>query len=287
MPLPGQQDIDSLIRLLDDRDTFVYHKVRENLIRLGSTALPYLEKASASENLTLRQRVLDTLSAIHPVLLKEKLSALAQESIGADPDLERGACLIMEYGGFRQNAARDVGRTLDQMARTLKTQLSPDDSPEETVKKLTRFIFQEQAFKGNQSDYFNPENSCLDRVLEAKLGIPITLSLVCILIGKRLELPIHGIGLPCHFLACYDHPNGPVYFDPFNNGRILSHQSCVELVESFGLPFEEKFLAITPSREILLRMLHNLITIFNRRNEEEKSSQLIEYSKILLQPKQD
>ncbi len=284
MTLPGEEKIDSLIRLLDDRDSFVYNKVRENLINLGSAAVPYLEKAAASENIKLRQRVADILGALHPIRLKEKFAAFTREDTGADPDLERGACLIMEYGGFRQNANAEVGRALDQMAHNLKSRLDPADSSEQTVEKLAHFIFEEKAFKGNQSDYFNPNNSYLDRVLETKLGIPITLSLVCILIGKRLHLPIHGVGLPCHFIARLDHPDGPVYFDPFNNGRIMSHQACVELVEGFGLQFEEKFLDVTPSREILVRMLHNLVTVFNRNNEEEKASQLIEFSQILLAP---
>lgn len=284
MTPPGQVKIDSLIRLLDDRDSFVYNTVRENLINLGSAAVPYLEKAAASENIKLRQRVTDILGALHPIRLKEKFIAFTSEDAGADSDLERGACLIMEYGGYRQNAEIEVGRTLDQIAQSLKTRLDPADSSEQTVEKLSHFIFNEKAFKGNQSDYFNPDNSYLDRVLETKLGIPITLSLVCILVGKRLNLPIHGVGLPCHFIARLDHPDGPVFFDPFNNGRIMSRQSCVELVEGFGLQFEEKFLDVTPSREILVRMLHNLVTVFNRNNEEDKASQLIEFSQILLDP---
>ncbi len=287
MTLPGHENIDSLIRLLDDRDSFVYNKVRENLINLGSSAVPHLEKAAASENLKLRQRVADILSALHPVLLKEKIITYSKESGGVDPDLERGACLIMEFDGCRQNAQREVALTLDQLANNLKTRLDSSDTPEQTVEKLARFIFEEKGFRGNQSDYFNPDNSYLDRVLETKMGIPITLSLICILVGKRLDLPVEGVGMPCHFIARYGNPDSPVYFDPFNNGRILTHQSCVEMVEGFGLEFENKFLNVTPSREILVRMLHNLITVFNRNNEEEKASQLIEYSKILLDPNQD
>ncbi|QPJ62142.1 MAG: hypothetical protein G3M70_09780 [Candidatus Nitronauta litoralis] len=287
MTLPGHENIDSLIRLLDDRDSFVYNKVRENLINLGSSAIPYLEKAAVSENPKLRQRVADVLNALHPVLLKEKFITFSKESGGADLDLERGACLIMEIDGFRQNAEREVELTLDQLANNFKGQLDSSDTPEQIVKKLSRFIFEEKGFRGNQSDYFNPDNSYLDRVLETKLGIPITLSLICILVGKRLDLPVEGVGMPCHFIARLSHPESPVYFDPFNNGRILTQQACIEMVQGFGLEFENKFLNVTPSREILVRMLHNLITVFNRNNEEEKASQLIEYSKILLDPNQD
>ncbi len=287
MTLPQSSNIDSLIRLLDDRDSFVYNRVRENLIGLGSTAVPYLQKAAESENLILRQRIADILGTLHPVCLKEKFIRLVRESAGGEPDLEEGACLIMEYGGFRADAAGEVLKGLDLLADKIKTRLDPADSPQTTLEKLSHFIFNEQGFKGNQSDYFNPENSYLDKVLETKQGIPITLAVICILLGKRLGLPIEGIGLPCHFIARLDHPDEPVYFDPFNGGRILSREACVEMVESFGLKFEDKFLDIATSREILVRMLHNLVTIFNRTNEEDKSTQLIEFSKILLENKQD
>ena len=282
MSSPELKEIDSLIRLLDDRDSFVFKKVRENIVNLGTPAVPYLRKAAITENTVLRQRALDVLDALHPVELKEKFVRFTRDAKGEDLDLEQGACLIMEFGGWREEGSVEVRHKLDELAEGLKPQLSPDDTNEETVRKLSKFLFQEQAFQGNQVEYFEPENSYLDRVLETRKGIPITLSLVCILVGRRLGLPIDGIGLPCHFIAKLNAPGNPVYFDPFNKGRILTYDSCVELVESFGLKFEEKFLNTSTSREILVRMLHNLITIFNRLQDEEKSAHLVELSRVLL-----
>ncbi len=277
-------NLDSLIRLLDDRDPFVFNRVRETLISMGDVAIPYLEKATFEENLDLRKRAHEILRSLQPLQLKEKFKALADAS--GTPDLEQGAYLIMEYGQTGDGTAEEVGEHLDGLAAELRPRLDSGDTPEDTLKKLNRYLFEEQGFHGNQGNFFQPENSYLNSVLKHRTGIPISLSLVCILVGKRLGLPIEGVGLPCHFIAKYDHGEHPLLFDPFNKGRLLTAQSCKDLVEGFGLEYEDKFLATATSRDILVRMLHNLITIFNRTHDEEKSAQLVEFSQILLEPPQ-
>ncbi|MFQ5483354.1 MAG: transglutaminase family protein, partial [Nitrospinaceae bacterium] len=160
--------------------------------------------------------------------------------------------------------------------------LNPDHGPSATVGKLSQFLFHDQGFRGNQESYFDPENSFLDSVLESKQGIPITLSILCLLLGRRLGLPLVGVGLPCHFIVKFEDPENPVYFDPFNEGRILTRKGCSDLVRSFGLNFETRFLVPATPRETLIRMLHNLTMIYNRTHEDAKARQLTEYSQILL-----
>lgn len=276
------KQIQSLIRLLDDRDPFVTGRVREQLIRLGEAAVPYLIEAVQQENLRLRSVAEELLQAVHPTLLREKFRALARAGKPEEPDLESGACLIMEYGRGRAAEPERVRTTLDELAAELKPRLHPGDTPQDTVRKLSEFLFQEQGFRGNTRNYFDPENSYLDSVLERKTGIPITLSLVCILIGRRLDLPVGGIGLPCHFITRFGDTESPVYFDPFHGGRVLTRDACAELVQGFGLKFEDRFLTPASPRDILVRMLQNLITLYNRIHDEEKSRQLTEYCQILL-----
>lgn len=280
-PSAPPTEISSLIRLLDDPDEFVLSRVRDRLIELGGDAVPFLEIASKEENLVLRTRIQEVLKKIAPQQLAERFLELSRTAPGEDIDLEKGVDLLMQYG-HPQADSEDIGRTLDELSRELKPRLEGQPTPEQAVGQLTKFLFQGKKFSGNKKNYFDPDNSYFDTVLSNKTGIPITLSVLCIFIGQRLGLPLVGIGLPGHFILKYNSPDQPIFFDPFHQGRILTPEDCATLVQSFGVEFEKRFLLPITHREILIRMIHNLVVIYNRTKDQEKIDQLTEYSKILM-----
>lgn len=280
-PSAPPTEISSLIRLLDDPDEFVLSRVRDRLIELGGDAVPFLEIASKEENLVLRTRIQGILKKIAPQQLAERFLELSRTAPGEDIDLEKGVDLLMQYG-HPQADSEDIGRTLDELSQELKPRLDGQPTPEQAVGQLTKFLFQGKNFSGNKKNYFDPDNSYFDTVLSNKTGIPITLSVLCIFIGQRLGLPLVGIGLPGHFILKYNSPDQPIFFDPFHQGRILTPEDCATLVQSFGVEFEKRFLLPITHREILIRMIHNLVVIYNRTKDQEKIDQLTEYSKILM-----
>lgn len=280
-PSAPPTEISSLIRLLDDPDEFVLSRVRDRLIELGGDAVPFLEIASKEENLVLRTRIQEVLKKIAPQQLAERFLELSRTAPGEDIDLEKGVDLLMQYG-HPQADSEDIGRTLDELSQELKPRLEGQPTPEQAVGQLTKFLFQGKKFSGNKKNYFDPDNSYFDTVLSNKTGIPITLSVLCIFIGQRLGLPLVGIGLPGHFILKYNSPDQPIFFDPFHQGRILTPEDCATLVQSFGVEFEKRFLLPITHREILIRMIHNLVVIYNRTKDQEKIDQLTEYSKILM-----
>lgn len=280
-PSAPPTEISSLIRLLDDPDEFVLSRVRDRLIELGGDAVPFLEIASKEENPVLRTRILEVLKKIAPQQLAERFLELSRTAPGEDIDLEKGVDLLMQYG-HPQADSEDIGRTLDELSQELKPRLEGQPTPEQAVGQLTKFLFQGKNFSGNKKNYFDPDNSYFDTVLSNKTGIPITLSVLCIFIGQRLGLPLVGIGLPGHFILKYNSPDQPIFFDPFHQGRILTPEDCATLVQSFGVEFEKRFLLPITHREILIRMIHNLVVIYNRTKDQEKIDQLTEYSKILM-----
>lgn len=280
-PSAPPTEISSLIRLLDDPDEFVLSRVRDRLIELGGDAVPFLEIASKEENLVLRTRIQGILKKIAPQQLAERFLELSRTAPGEDIDLEKGVDLLMQYG-HPQADSEDIGRTLDELSQELKPRLEGQPTPEQAVGQLTKFLFQGKKFSGNKKNYFDPDNSYFDTVLSNKTGIPITLSVLCIFIGQRLGLPLVGIGLPGHFILKYNSPDQPIFFDPFHQGRILTPEDCATLVQSFGVEFEKRFLLPITHREILIRMIHNLVVIYNRTKDQEKIDQLTEYSKILM-----
>jgi regulator of sirC expression with transglutaminase-like and TPR domain len=275
---PGK--ISSLIRLIDDRDEFVRTKVREQLLELGADALPFLEIASRGESPELRTRAQEIILAIQPQQLGDKFRLLVRSAKGGDLDLETGVNLIAEFG-YPDLRAGEIKMSLDRLAGILAGRVSRDDPAEKIVHELTRFLFQEQEFCGNQDDYGHPDNSFFNQVLKRRTGIPITLSALCILVSQRLELPIAGVALPGHYIVKYNSPSAPIFFDPFNRGRKMKRQDCIRIVQNLGHSFSEHHLAQASHRETLVRMINNLINFYHQRGEDKKFEQLSEYVRIL------
>jgi regulator of sirC expression with transglutaminase-like and TPR domain len=275
--------ISYLIQLLTDRDELVRQKVREQLIELGEDALPFLEIAVRSEDIPLSIQAQKVINAIFPIKLGEKFRQLAHKGLGRDVDLEAGMLLIMEFG-YPDSDPQTCQEKLDSLAHRLEQTLAPDADPAQTVVALTQLLFQQDRFKGNQNNYLDPDNSYLNKVLEQKTGLPITLSALCILVASRLGLPIVGVGLPGHYIVKYSLPKGDIYFDPFHQGRPLTRADCVKIVEQFGQPFEEHYLSQSTNRETLIRMINNLVQVYQSSNELEKAETLSSYIKILMNP---
>ncbi|RME76447.1 MAG: hypothetical protein D6784_05845 [Chloroflexi bacterium] len=140
------------------------------------------------------------------------------------------------------------------------------------MEALNHFLFQEMNFAGNQADYYQPENSFLHQVLERRLGIPVSLSVVYLEVGWRLGLPVWGIALPGHFLVGYGPVEEALYVDVFHQGKLLSVEECMQIAAGpFSNPaaFQQYFLKPAPKKAILLRMLNNLKQIYIRANNWE------------------
>ena len=132
--------------------------------------------------------------------------------------------------------------------------------PDATFEGLREHLFEREGFAGNLDHYADPENSFLDSVLERRLGIPISLSVLMIVTGRRLGVDAQGVGMPGHFLVL-DVARGDVWCDPFHGGALLDVDGCrrqFELVYGGALVFQPAFLAPTPAPAIVARMLANL-----------------------------
>jgi len=275
--------ISSLIKLLTDRDEFVRNRVRDQLVELGEDALPFLEMATRGEDESLRIQAHLVIQNILPHKLAEKFRQLAHKGLGQDVDLETGMMLIMEFG-YPESDPEECRQKLDDLAQKLAETLDANAEPQQIVAAFTNFLFQQNGFKGNKNNYQDPDNSFINKVLENQTGLPITLSALCVLLAKRLNLPIVGVGMPGHYIVKYSLPIEPIYFDPFHQGRLLTKNECVKIIEQFGHPFEAHYLSQSTQRETLIRMLNNLIQVYKNSNETKKAETLAEYIKILLNP---
>ena len=186
-------------------------------------------------------------------------------------DLARAALAIARWEYPRLDADAYLER-LDGLARSVDgLRRSPDALGR--LHRLREYLFVEQGFTGNRDDYYDPRNSFLNDVLDRRQGIPITLSLVLMEVGKRLGLAIEGIGLPGHFIAGARLDDSQILLDPFNGGALVTPEECEELVGSVvGRPVTLRPEHYSPvsGRQLLTRMLANLKGAYWRRQEWDR-----------------
>lgn len=149
---------------------------------------------------------------------------------------------------------------LDELAAQARSHLPAQADPLARALALAGWLFGPAGFRGNAADYADPRNSYLNQVLDRRLGIPISLSVLFLEVAGRLGLPAEGVGMPGHFIVSVAGEDAAVYLDPFHGGQTLTEADCADLVRrSAGHQvFDRQWLAPTPPRDIVTRMLNNL-----------------------------
>ncbi len=178
--------------------------------------------------------------------------------------LARGALLIAK----EEYPSLDIDEYLDKLA-TLAREAEPivraGEDTVERVQLLSHFLFELKGFEGNAENYNDPRNSFLNDVINRRLGIPITLSVVYLEVGRRLGINLYGVSFPNHFLVKAVDERGELIIDPFVGGKILALDEIrARLTQIFGQPVElnPAMLKARGARHILARILTNLKIIY-------------------------
>ena len=213
-----------------------------------------------------------------PGRLADALSErLRQVVSGPDEDISiaEAALLIAgnEYPDLRVSAYLSL---IEELARMLSTRIGEDATALERIAELNQFFFGELGFAPNTDNYYDPRNSFLNEVLERRTGIPITLSVVYMELGRKIGLPLHGVSFPGHFLVKCAVPDGAVVLDPYSGGISLGLQDLQKrLREVRGTDASRAVVAgllvAASNKEIILRLLRNLKAIYLREHALEKA----------------
>lgn len=193
------------------------------------------------------------------------------------------AALYLAQEEYPEMSVRAYLDRIDAMAETVKTELGLELDPVRIVREINTHMFETMGFQGNRESYYDPRNSFLNDVIDRRLGIPITLSVIYIEVGRLVGLPISGVGMPGHFIVQYTAQPEPFWIDPFERGTMMTRDACVERLQKlYGdqLPWQDTFLAPISDHDILRRMLNNLKHNFARQNDYHRALNTIE--RILL-----
>ncbi len=209
-----------------------------------------------------------------PRSLESPARARFAELVARDPvPLDQAALAIAqeEYPALRPETYLD---RLDELAtRVLRRSPAPLRAAS-TLRALREVLHDEEGLRGNDEHYQDPRNSFLNEVLDRRLGIPISLSVIYLEVARRVGLRLEGVGFPGHFLAKYASPGGgEVFLDAHNGGEMLSAEECLARyrARSGGQDLDRRYLAAVSTRQILSRMLHNLRRIYADRRDDVRT----------------
>ncbi len=195
---------------------------------------------------TPARRRFATLIAREEIPLVETALAIAEE----------------EYPGL---AERAYLARIEELAASARRRLPERRSSADALRAVRQVLFDEAGFRGNEADYYDPRNSFLNEVLDRKLGIPISLSVLFLAVARQVGLTVEGVAFPGHFLVTHRAAGRELFIDPYRGGELLTAADCAEryraLTHGKGA-FDPRFLESATTSQILGRMLHNLKKIY-------------------------
>lgn len=246
---------ETFVTLLDDTSPAVRQALLARFQLLGPAVAPFLDAVARGSNRVLARHAawfLDELRFTDP----------AAEFRGfirsGHYELETGALLLARVA----NRSLDVGACafqLDAIAARCRELIVEPSTAREKCRVLNRVLFHEWGFHGNVEEYTDPRNSYLDQVLERRTGLPITLSIVYLLVADRAGIELEPVGLPGHFIVGCFTDQAPFFIDPFDRGVFREAEEIFALLRANQLKPRPADLAPTPVREVLCRCCRNLV----------------------------
>lgn len=203
-----------------------------------------------------------------------------------EPEIDLAkAALLIAAEEYPQLVPEAYLRRLDELAERVRDRQWDATAPVFLLQDLSRVLFEEEGFRGNHENYYDARNSFLNDVLDRRLGIPITLSVVYMEVGWRLGLPLYGVNFPGHFLVGYDGEAMRLLVDPFHDGMIRFEDETQHLLDHVyggAVQMKDEFLRLADRRDILVRMLENLKGTWLNARDDARALSALERILVLL-----
>ena len=283
--MKAQSSIQALVQLIDDPDESVFEHVRDQLLKIGSEAIPYLENSWETDyyGLLFQNRI---EKIIHDIQFDEVKAKLISWTQSADKDLLKGAIIVAKYQfpGLDENK---IHETIQMIRKDIWLELNDHQTAFEQVKIFNRIFFGIHHFHGDNKNFHSPVNSYIHSVLESKKGNPLSLCLIYSIIAQSLDLPIYGVNLPNHFVLAYmdsKHSSFAInqqnefgvlfYINAFSKGSIFDTNEIKDFLNGLNLHHQRDYFEPCSNTAVIKRMLTNLIASFQQVGNAEKVEEL-------------
>lgn len=284
------QEIEALVKLLDDPDLEVSKQIEDQLLFWGDEVVEFLEAAwEKSFNASIQQKLEEVIHKIQFERVKMDLSIWI---LSGGTDLLEGALIINRYQ-YPDLKKEKILLELEELKREAWVHFGYEMSPLEKVNVLNHVFYQVKGFSGNTTNHQDPQNSYLNLVLETKKGNQLSLALVYSLVAQSIGIPIYGVNLPQHFILAYLNkevhkenqlPNSEevlFYINAFNRGFVFNRMDVDFFLKQLHQPGKNEFYYPCPNKSIILRLVHNLISSYEKLGYSEKVVELKELASVL------
>ncbi|MBN1116949.1 MAG: transglutaminase family protein [Bacteroidales bacterium] len=272
------QEVNTLITLLEDNDKEVLNAVTGELVKRGVTVISSLEKAwEQASNQELQERL---ESVIHNIQFKHAKDKLRNWVEDGAHNLLKGACYIAQFQ-YPNTNYEDIDRAISKISNDIYLSANNNLSAIEKVKLLNYVIYDLNNFSRNTTNFYSPQNSFINQVLESRKGNPISLGIIYLTVAEKLGLPIFGVNLPKSFILAYknefrhydsDDARNDIlfYINPYNKGSILNRREIEHFIVQQNLTSKPDFYVPCDNKSIIERLITNLIIAFQRLGFEDK-----------------
>jgi regulator of sirC expression with transglutaminase-like and TPR domain len=279
-------ELNALISLLDDPDEGVFSHIKTKIVSLGNDVIPVLENAwEHSFNPLLQTRIEHIIHTIQFQKISESLRHWAQNS---EQSLLEGALLVAQYQYPDLDTAK-LSRQLEQIKHDIWLELNDNLTALERTKVINHILFDVHQYSGNTANYYAPQNSYLNNVIESKKGNPLSLSIIYAIIAQSLGLPVYGVNLPEHFILAYkdesiffptfkasdsDKSSVLFYINPFSRGAVFGRKEIDAFLKQLKLEPKPEHYNVCSNLDIIKRLIRNLINSYEKLGYPDKSLEL-------------
>lgn len=266
---------EAIVRLLRDNDPPTVTLLKTQLVEGGPDSISHLRALAEVDDATVSAHAHDILAEIESRQAFDDFTLLCH-LFPDDGDIESASWLLARI--FLPGVdATHYQRKLEVWGRQLTRLTSSAISTRERVAILTNYMANDLGFRGNSEQYYDFHNSLLPSLVDSRLGIPISLAILYMSVAARAGMKVEGINLPGHFIVRH----GDILFDPFHRGKILMQSDCEMILRKQKLVFQPAYLEPASGRMILIRVLANLLYIYQDNGDEEQRERIANWLKAL------
>lgn len=278
------KELKALISLLDDSDDEIVHIASSNLMNQGLFAIPELEKAWET---TLNEKLQERLeSVIQNIQFNEaRQNLISWRDSGAENILD-GATYLAKFQ-FPDITVESIDKEIDKIKQDVWLELNNNLTALEKIKIINYILFEIHKFRRNPSNFYSPQNSFINQVLETKRGNPISLAIIYLAVAGKLNIPVYGVNLPKNFILAYkdeyrqydsedETEDILFYINPYNKGAVLGKREIDYFIQQQNLEARKEYFVPCTSKDILVRLINNLILSYRKLQFTDKIEKLNE-----------